>query len=427
MTQQAENNRELPTANCELPLRSNGSCFDPIDEIIEDIRAGKMVIVTDDEDRENEGDLIMAAVKTTAPDVNFMARYGRGLICAPITEQRAEQLQIPRMVVHNREMHRTDFTVSVDATHGTSTGISAHDRAATIKILASPTTHADELRQPGHIFPLQAVAGGVLRRAGHTEAAVDLARLAGLDPSGVLCEILNEDGSMARLPDLLAFKKEHGLKICSIRDLIAYRRQREKLVIREQEIFLPTEFGDFQLFLYRGTLDQQQHLALVKGPLDSTKPALVRVHSECFSGDIFGSQRCDCGTQLHMALRQIQESGHGVLVYMRQEGRGIGLAAKIHAYKLQEEGLDTVEANTKLGYAMDLRDYGVGAQILFDLGVRQMRLLTNNPKKVVGLEGFGMEIIERVPIQSNSNQHNAHYLFTKRKKMGHFLDQVMGD
>lgn len=420
-------NQELGTALApqEPPLQSDG--FDSIDDIIEEIRHGKMVIVTDDENRENEGDLVMAAEKATAADVNFMARYGRGLICVPITEERAEQLELKRMVAHNREMHKTDFTVSVDATHHTSTGISASDRATTIQILASPKAGAEDLRQPGHIFPLQAAPGGVLRRVGHTEAAVDLARLAGLDSSGVLCEILNEDGTMARFPDLLKFKKDHGLKMCSIRDLIAYRRKRENLVVREEEIFLPTEFGDFQLFLYRSILadpDQQHHLALVKGPIDSTEPALVRVHSECFSGDIFGSQRCDCGPQLHMALQQIQESGHGVLVYMRQEGRGIGLAAKIHAYKLQEEGLDTVEANFKLGYPMDLRDYGVGAQILVDLGVRQMRLLTNNPKKVVGLAGFGIEIIERVPIQSASNPHNARYLFTKREKMGHLLDQV---
>ncbi len=402
-------------------MKKNSSSFDPIEEIIEEIKCGRMVIVTDDEDRENEGDLIMAAAKITTEQVNFMARYGRGLICVPITTERAEQLHLPRMVAQNTESHRTDFTVSVDATHGTETGISAHDRATTIKVLASSTTLPADLRQPGHVFPLQSATGGVLRRAGHTEASVDLSRLAGLDPSGVLCEILNEDGSMARLPDLIRFKKEHGLKMCAIRDLIAYRRQCEKLIVREQEIFLPTEFGDFQLFLYRAVLDQQQHLALVKGPIDSTKPALVRVHSECFSGDIFGSQRCDCGTQLHAALRQIQESGHGVLVYMRQEGRGIGLAAKIHAYKLQEEGLDTVEANAKLGYPMDLRDYGVGAQILFDLGVRQMRLLTNNPRKVVGLEGFGMEIIERMPLQSIPNDHNAKYLSTKKNKMGHLF------
>ena len=419
MKRQANDNDELRTADKEQSLLRNN--FDPIDEIIDEIRQGHMVIVTDDEDRENEGDLIMAAEKVTAHHVNFMARYGRGLICAPITAERAEQLHLPRMVANNREMHRTDFTVSVDATDGTTTGISAHDRATTIELLASSTTKPEELRQPGHVFPLQASAGGVLRRAGHTEAAVDLARMAGLDSSGVLCEILNEDGTMARLPNLIEFKKEHGLKMCTIRDLIEYRRHREKLVVREQEIFLPTEYGDFQLFLYSSTADNAHHLALVKGPIDPSKPALVRVHSECFSGDIFGSKRCDCGDQLHMALKQIQESGHGVLVYMRQEGRGIGLAAKIHAYKLQEEGLDTVEANAKLGYPMDLRDYGVGAQILFDLGVRQLRLLTNNPRKIVGLEGFGMEVVERISLCSSGNEHNEKYLATKKSKMGHLF------
>ena len=380
-----------------------------------------MVIVTDDEDRENEGDLLMAASKVTPQAVNFMARYGRGLICTPVTEARASQLGLQRMVAHNREMHATDFTVSVDATHGTSTGISARDRALTIKILCDPKATPKDLRQPGHIFPLQAAAGGVLRRAGHTEAAVDLARLAGLDSSGVICEILNEDGTMARLPDLLKFKEEHGLKICSIRDLIAYRRQSEKLIVREQEIDMPTDFGDFRLFLYRAEIDNHHHLALVKGPIDPDKPALVRVHSECLTGDVFGSRRCDCGSQLHQAMAQIAKSGHGVLVYMRQEGRGIGLAAKIHAYKLQEEGLDTVQANERLGYPMDLREYGTGAQILADLGIRKIRLLTNNPRKVVGLEGYGMEIVERIPIHSVANLHNSRYLSTKKKKMGHLL------
>lgn len=417
-------NSELTT----VLQNSNASLFDPISDIIEEIRLGRMVIVTDDEDKESEGDLLMAASKITPEKVNFMARYGRGLICAPITVVRAKQLGLQRMVAHSSNINTSlpvktasDFTVSVDATHGISKGVSAHDRATTIKVLASSESLSKELRQPGHVFPLQASPGGVLRRAGHTEAAVDLADLAGLDASGVICGILKEDGSMARLPDLLKFKKEHDLKICSIRDLIAYRRQSEQLIIREQEIFLPTDYGDFQLYLYRTTLDDQNHLALVKGPIDSLKPALVRVHSECLSGDVFGSCRCDCGSQLHCALQQIEASGHGVLVYMRQEGRGIGLSAKIHAYKLQEEGFDTVEANAKLGYPMDLRDYGVGAQILFDLGVRQMRLLTNNPRKVIGLEGFGMEIVERIPIQSVSNRHNAHYLSTKKKKMGHIL------
>ena len=402
-------------------MSKNTKSFDSIPEVLEESRLGRMVIVTDDEDRENEGDLLMAASKVTPQAVNFMARYGRGLICAPVTEDRASRLGLQRMVAHNREMHATDFTVSVDATHGTSTGISARDRAATIKVLSDPKATPKDLRQPGHIFPLQAAEGGVLRRAGHTEAAVDLARLAGLDSSGVICEILNEDGTMARLPDLMKFKKEHGLKICSIRDLIAYRRQSEKLIVREQEIHMPTDFGDFQLFLYRVEIDNKHHLALVKGPIDPEKPALVRVHSECLTGDVFGSRRCDCGSQLHQAMAQIAKSGHGVLVYMRQEGRGIGLAAKIHAYKLQEEGLDTVQANERLGYPMDLREYGTGAQILADLGIRKIRLLTNNPRKVVGLEGYGMEIVERIPIHSVANLHNSRYLSTKKKKMGHLL------
>jgi len=402
-------------------IARRSGAFDSIPVVLEEIRQGRMVIVTDDEDRENEGDLLMAASKVTPQAVNFMARFGRGLICAPVTEERAARLGLHRMVAHNREIHATDFTVSVDATHGTSTGISARDRSSTITVLSNPKSTPKDLRQPGHIFPLQAAAGGVLRRAGHTEAAVDLARLAGLDSSGVICEILNEDGSMARLPDLLKFKKEHGLKICSIRDLIAYRRQSEKLIVREQEIDMPTDFGDFRLFLYRAEMDNNHHLALVKGPIDPKKPALVRVHSECLTGDVFGSRRCDCGGQLHQALSQIAESGHGVLVYMRQEGRGIGLPAKIHAYKLQEEGLDTVQANERLGYPMDLREYGTGAQILADLGIRKIRLLTNNPRKVVGLEGYGMEIIERLPIRSAANPHNARYLSTKKKKMGHLL------
>jgi 3,4-dihydroxy 2-butanone 4-phosphate synthase / GTP cyclohydrolase II len=412
--------KKKPTRGIRRGTKSSGS-FDAIPEVIEEIRKGGMVIVTDDEDRENEGDLVMAAAKVTPQAVNFMATHGRGLICVPITEERAAHLGLQRMVAHNRELHATDFTVSVDATHGTTTGISARDRAATIKVLSNPKALPKDLRQPGHIFPLQAAEGGVLKRAGHTEAGVDLARFAGLDPSGVICEILNEDGSMARLPDLLKFKKKHGLKICSIRDLIAYRRKSEKLVRREQEVVMPTDFGDFQMFLYRAEMDNQHHLALVKGPIDPKKPALVRVHSECLTGDVFGSRRCDCGSQLHRALAQIAESGHGILVYMRQEGRGIGLAAKIHAYKLQEEGLDTVEANERLGFPADLRDYGTGAQILADLGIRKIRLLTNNPRKVVGLEGYGMEIVERVPIRPEANKHNAGYLSTKRKKLGHMI------
>src|SRR6195256_4406536 len=396
--------------------------FDTIDDVVQDIAQGRIVIVTDDADRENEGDLVMAAQKVTADAINFMSKFGRGLICAPISNDRAEQLGLQRMVAQNREMYRTDFTVSVDAAHGVTTGISAHDRAATILAIANPKSSPSDLVQPGHVFPLRAKDGGVLRRTGHTEAAVDLARMAGLQPAGVLCEILHDDGTMARLPELMEFRKKHGLRICTIQSLIAYRRKREKLVELEQVVKLPTDYGDFDLHLYRATLDGMHHLALVKGKIDKNKPTLVRVHSECLTGDVFGSHRCDCGNQLHAALRQIAEEGNGVLIYMRQhEGRGIGLAAKIHAYKLQEEGLDTVEANARLGFATDLRDYGLGAQILFDLGVRKFRFLTNNPKKVVGLEGYGIQMVEQVPIRSEANPHNEKYLETKRVKMGHLL------
>ncbi|MFL6590172.1 MAG: bifunctional 3,4-dihydroxy-2-butanone-4-phosphate synthase/GTP cyclohydrolase II [Chthoniobacterales bacterium] len=395
--------------------------FDTIDDVVKDIAAGKLVIVTDDADRENEGDLVMAAEKATPKTINFMAMHGRGLICVPISNERAEQLGLQRMVAQNREMYRTDFTVSVDAAHGVTTGISAHDRAATINTIANPKSALEDLVQPGHVFPLRAKDGGVLRRAGHTEAAVDLARMAGLQPAGVLCEILHDDGTMARLPELMEFRKKHGLRICTIQSLIAHRRLKEKLVEAEQVVKLPTDYGDFDLHLYRSKLDGTHHLALVKGKISKTRPTLVRVHSECLTGDVFGSRRCDCGNQLHAALRQIADEGNGVLIYMRQEGRGIGLAAKIHAYKLQEEGLDTVEANARLGFPSDLRDYGLGAQILFDLGVRKFRFLTNNPKKVVGLEGYGIQMVEQVPIRSEANPHNARYLETKRTKMGHSL------
>ena len=397
------------------------AAFDSIDTVLRDIRAGKMVIVTDDAERENEGDLVMAASKVTPEAVNFMAKHGRGLICVPLSEARARQLGLQRMVAHNREIHRTDFTVSVDAARGVSTGISARDRARTIKLLAGAKSGPDDLTQPGHVFPLQAREGGVLQRAGHTEAAVDLARLAGLDSSGVICEILKEDGSMARLPDLWRFRRKHRLKMCCIRDLIAWRRKREKLIEREQCVRLPTEHGDFDLYLYRSLTDGAHHLALVRGEIDPTQPVLVRVHSECLTGDVFGSRRCDCGSQLHQAMRQIAEHGSGVLVYMRQEGRGIGLPAKIHAYKLQEEGLDTVQANRRLGFAMDLREYGLGAQILSDLGVRKIRLLTNNPRKMVGLAGHGLEITGRVPVRVKPQPDNARYLRTKKRKMGHLL------
>ncbi len=395
--------------------------FDPIDDVLKAIRAGSMIIVTDDAERENEGDLVMAAAKVTPEAVNFMAKHGRGLICVPVTESRAQQLGLQRMVAHNREVHRTDFTVSVDASRGITTGISARDRSRTIKMLAGGRSKPDDLTQPGHVFPLQAREGGVLQRAGHTEAAVDLARLAGLDASGVICEILKEDGSMARLPDLLKFRRKHGLKMCCIRDLIAYRRRREKLIEREQCVRMPTDYGDFDLYLYRSLTDGAHHLALVRGEIDPHESVLVRVHSECLTGDVFGSRRCDCGSQLQQAMRQIAAHGSGVLVYMRQEGRGIGLPAKIHAYKLQEDGLDTVEANQKLGFAMDLREYGLGAQILSDLGVRKIRLLTNNPRKMVGLAGHGLEITGREPIKVTPHAQNARYLKTKKRKMGHLL------
>ena len=395
--------------------------FDSIESVIADIRKGKMVVVVDDADRENEGDLILAAQFVTPAAINFMARFGRGLICVPTTSERLEQLGIGRMVRENRESFRTDFQVSVDAARGITTGISAADRAETIRILAEPTAVPEDLVQPGHVFPLRARPGGVLQRAGHTEAAVDLATLAGCRSIGVLCEILNDDGTMARLPQLLKFAKKHKLKICTIEDLIQFRRTREKLIEKIEVVKLPTDYGEFDLHLYCSKIDGQHHLALVRGDVAGAKNVLVRVHSECLTGDVFGSRRCDCGPQLHQAMRQVAEAGCGVIVYMRQEGRGIGLAPKIKAYKLQEQGLDTVEANLKLGYDMDLREYGLGAQILADLGLKTIRLLTNNPKKVVGLEGYGLKITEQVPIRVKPNPHNEKYLKTKRQKMGHLL------
>jgi len=380
-----------------------------------------MVIVVDDADRENEGDLIMAAQFVTPESVNFMAKYGRGLICVPTTSERLQQLGIERMVRQNRETFKTDFQISVDAARDVTTGISAADRAETIRIMSEPTAVPDDLVQPGHVFPLRAGAGGVLQRAGHTEAAVDLVKLAACRPIGVICEIMSDDGSMARLPELVKFAKKHRLKICTIADLIEFRRTREKLVERIEVVKLPTEYGDFDLYLYRSKLDAQHHLALVCGQVSDRANVLVRVHSECLTGDVFGSCRCDCGPQLHQAMRQVAEDGCGVIVYMRQEGRGIGLAPKIRAYKLQEQGYDTVEANQKLGFDMDLREYGLGAQILADLGLRTIRLLTNNPRKVVGLEGYGLEIVEQVPIRVKPNPHNARYLATKREKLGHLL------
>ena len=397
------------------------SRFDSIESVIADIRKGKMVIVVDDADRENEGDLIMAAQYVTPAAINFMAKYGRGLICVPTTSERLQQLGIERMVKQNREVFRTDFQVSVDAARGIGSGISAADRAKTIAVMASPTAVPDDLVQPGHVFPLRAKPGGVLQRAGHTEAAVDLVTLAGSRPIGVICEIMNDDGTMARLPALMKFAQKHRLKLCTIADLIEYRRTREKLVERIETIKMPTDYGDFDLALYRSKIDGQHHLALIRGDVAGKKNVLVRVHSECLTGDVFGSRRCDCGPQLQQAMRQVAESGRGVIVYMRQEGRGIGLAPKIKAYKLQEQGYDTVEANQKLGYGMDLREYGLGAQILSDLGLKTIRLLTNNPKKLVGLAGYGLQVVEQVPIRVKPNPHNAKYLKTKQQKMGHLL------
>lgn len=396
--------------------------FSPVVDVIADIKAGKIVIIVDDEDRENEGDLICAAEKISPEHINFMATHGRGLICTPILPEAADRMGLPLMVRRNTESHGTNFTVAVDAADGVTTGISASDRARTVQILANPLSEPQDLVRPGHILPLQAKVGGVLRRAGHTEAAVDLARLAGLEPAGVICEILNEDGSMARLPQLFEFAEKHALKIGTIEALIEHRRTSEKLVERVEQVKMPTEFGIFDLYTYSSTLNpEEHHLALVKGDIDPDEPVLVRVHSECLTGDVFASRRCDCGSQLHIALAQIEKAGKGVLVYMRQEGRGIGLVNKMHAYKLQEEGLDTVEANERLGFGSDLRDYGMGAQILHDVGVRKIRLMTNNPRKVVGLDGHHLEIVEKVPIRIEPNPDNEKYLSTKRDKLGHTL------
>ena len=409
-------------AALQLILRSAmKNKFDRIESVINAIRRGKMVVVVDDASRENEGDLILAAEKATPKNISFMVRYTSGVICVPMEGNDLDRLELPLMTQQNMERMRTAYTISVDAARGVSTGISAADRAHTIQLLADPMTQRDDLVRPGHIFPLRYREGGVLRRAGHTEAAIDLARLAGLRPAGVLAEIVNDDGSMSRLPDLLKFARKHKLEICSVADLIEYRRTREKLVEREEIVKMPTDYGDFNLHLYRSKVDGQHHLALVRGEIAGQKNVLVRVHSECLTGDVFGSRRCDCGPQLHQAMRQVAESGRGVILYMRQEGRGIGLAPKIKAYKLQEQGYDTVEANEKLGYGMDLREYGLGAQILVDLGLKTIRLLTNNPRKVVGLEGYGLKITEQVAIKVKPNPHNERYLKTKREKLGHLL------
>ncbi|KJR46092.1 3,4-dihydroxy-2-butanone 4-phosphate synthase / GTP cyclohydrolase II [Desulfosporosinus sp. I2] len=397
--------------------------FNTVAEALEDIRQGKMIVMVDDEDRENEGDLVMAAEMATPEAINFMATYGRGLVCVPMTGDRIRALQLEPMVTQNTDPHGTAFTVSVDAVTST-TGISAFERAVTVKILADPNSDSSKLHRPGHIFPLQAREGGVLVRAGHTEGSVDLARLAGLEPAGLICEIMNEDGTMARVPDLFLFVEKHNLKIITLKDLISYRRQSEKLIERVESIHLPTEFGDFNAIGYLSIVDQKEHLALVKGIVDDGAPVLVRVHSECLTGDVFHSKRCDCGDQLSNALEDIEHEGRGVLLYMRQEGRGIGLLNKLKAYKLQEEGKDTVEANLALGFQEDLRDYGVGAQILADLGISKVRLMTNNPRKIVGLEGYGLNVVQRVPIETVSKPENTKYLCTKKQKMGHYLTSV---
>lgn len=400
---------------------SNNIEFNKIEETIYDLILGKVVIVIDDEDRENEGDFIVLADKATPEVINFMITEGRGLVCVPITEERAVELDLPPMVNKNSDYHGTAFTVSIDHVT-TTTGISAHERSMTVQGIIDPKARPQDFRRPGHIFPLIAKKGGVLRRSGHTEAAIDLARMCGAAPAAVICEVIKEDGTMARVPDLMEIARKHQLKLITIRDLIHYRNEKEKLVQREVEVKMPTDYGVFTAIAYTNQVDNKEHVALVKGKINSAQPTMVRVHSECLTGDVFHSHRCDCGPQLAAALRQIDEHGSGVLLYMRQEGRGIGLINKLKAYELQEQGFDTVDANIKLGFKPDLRDYGIGAQILKDLGIRQMKLLTNNPRKIKGLEGYGLEVVDRIPLQMEENEDNTRYLHTKKDKMGHLFN-----
>lgn len=395
--------------------------FDSIEKAIDVLKVGGTIIVCDDEDRENEGDFLALAEFASAETINFMATHARGLICMPITQERADQLKLDQMVGQNTDSHGTAFTVSVDHV-STTTGISAHERALTVRAMVDDSVQATDFKRPGHIFPLVAKRGGVLKRTGHTEAAVDFAMLAGSKYAGVICEVMNEDGSMARVPELRKLADHHELPMVTIKDLIAYRRKTESFIKKETEVQMPTEYGDFKAIGYTNAIDDKESVALVKGDLTSAEPVLVRVHSECLTGDVFGSKRCDCGPQLHAALRQIEEAGRGVLLYMKQEGRGIGLINKLKAYKLQEEGFDTVEANEKLGFPADLRDYGIGAQILRDLGIRDMKLMTNNPRKIAGLEGYDLKVVERVALQLEGSAENANYLQTKKEKLGHLLN-----
>jgi len=392
-----------------------------IPEVIEEIRNGRMIILVDNEDRENEGDLVIAAEHCTPEVINFMAKYGRGLICVPMTQQRAAKLGLELMVQENTDKYGTAFTVSVDAQDGTTTGISAPDRAKTVQVLIDDSTQPEDLRKPGHIFPLAARKGGVLVRAGHTEGAVDLPRLAGLKPAGVICEILNDDGTMARRPQLDKFAQEHNLKIATISDLIKYRQHKERLVHRISEAEMPTDYGNFRIYAYESEVEDKTHIALVKGNIEGADEVPVRVHSECLTGDVFGSRRCDCGSQLHKAMEYIEKTGTGIILYLRQEGRGIGLGNKIKAYHLQDKGLDTVEANIKLGFPSDLRNYGIGAQILVDLGCTKIKLITNNPKKIIGIEGYGLEVTGRIPLEITPREENRFYLETKRDRMGHLI------